>query len=365
MPDQAHHPDRSPIRDVQSYIGLPLIYNHWYVAGFDDEFGEMPKAKTLLERSIVFYRTKAGELTALQNRCLHRSFPLADGTLNGDNLVCGYHGMEYDPDGRIVRIPCQDRVPNRKLKKYPLRKQGPYIFIWMGDEDAVDESKLPDFGFLGDPQYESVHEEKYVEGSYLLMMENLNDLTHFSFLHANSFAFGEYFGRLETEAGKDEEGVYCYRLDRDWKRQTERLPPALQEKLKGKEVLNRNGGVNAGPGLFKGFSPLYVYGADGEVEMELKTYVMHFVTPETKTTAHYWWSLCRDYGLGNDEAKAATKALFSRAFDEDLWAIRNMQALLEQDHADYEELIIAGDQAGMLFRREVLEWVKAEYPEFR
>ena len=79
---------REQIRSVKDYINMPLLYNHWYVAGFGEEFGRRPKAKTLLNRSIVFYRTEAGELTAFQNRCLHRSFPLAEASVEGDDLVC-------------------------------------------------------------------------------------------------------------------------------------------------------------------------------------------------------------------------------------------------------------------------------------
>ena len=58
------------IRSVKDYIRLPLCYNHWFVAGLKEEFDQKPPAKTLLERSIVFYRTEAGELVAMQNRCL-------------------------------------------------------------------------------------------------------------------------------------------------------------------------------------------------------------------------------------------------------------------------------------------------------
>ena len=75
-------------------------------------FGQEPVGKTLLERSIVFYRKEAGDLVAMQNRCLHRSFPLSKGFREGDNLVCRYHGIRYAPDGSLARVPCQDRLPN-------------------------------------------------------------------------------------------------------------------------------------------------------------------------------------------------------------------------------------------------------------
>lgn len=42
------------IKSVKDFVQLPFVYNHWYIAGFKDEFTREPKAKTLLERSIVF-----------------------------------------------------------------------------------------------------------------------------------------------------------------------------------------------------------------------------------------------------------------------------------------------------------------------
>ena len=124
---------KEQIRSVKDYIQLPLCYNHWYVAGLAEEFSEEPVAKTLLERSIVFYRTQAGDLVAMQDRCLHRSFPLSKGFREGDNLVCRYHGIRYAPDGNIVRVPCQDQVPDRKLHAYPVKDCLLYT------SDAADE----------------------------------------------------------------------------------------------------------------------------------------------------------------------------------------------------------------------------------
>lgn len=51
-----------PLKDLKAYTQLPLLFDHWYVAGFTAEFSREPKAKTLLERSIVFYRKEDGGL---------------------------------------------------------------------------------------------------------------------------------------------------------------------------------------------------------------------------------------------------------------------------------------------------------------
>ena len=91
-------------------INTPLLYNFWYVAGFTSDFSRDLVERTFLNRSIVFYRTaKKNELVALQNRCAHRSYPLAKSRLEGDDIRCGYHGAKFNPAGEIIEIPCQDK----------------------------------------------------------------------------------------------------------------------------------------------------------------------------------------------------------------------------------------------------------------
>ena len=240
---------REQIRNVKDYIRLPLCYNHWYVAGLVEEFGAAPVAKTLLERSIVFYRTEAGDLVAMQNRCLHRSFPLSRALREGDNLVCRYHGIRYAPDGSIAKVPCQDRLPDRKLRVYPVKEVGPFAFIWMGNPDQPEWDRFPDLPFLTDPKCRTMHEAVHLNGSYLLMQENLNDLTHFAYLHRDSFGIGDFFFDLPTTVETTEDGVYCNRIDSDPVRAIAPLPADAKARAEGKPVERHDGGVAIPRGL--------------------------------------------------------------------------------------------------------------------
>ena len=61
--------------------------------------------------NLVFYRKLDGEPVALENACWHRLLPLSMGELQGDNLMCGYHGLVYNPRGRCVAhaLPAHDQ----------------------------------------------------------------------------------------------------------------------------------------------------------------------------------------------------------------------------------------------------------------
>ncbi len=351
------------IRSVKDYIRLPLVYDHWYVAGEVEEFGQKPIAKTLLERSVVFYRTEAGDLVAMQNRCLHRSFPLSNGLRKGDDLVCRYHGIRYAPDGRIAKVPCQGRLPDRKLHVYPVKEVGPFAFIWMGDPDRPDWEKFPELPFLEDPQARTIHEGVRFEGSYLLMHENLLDLSHFTYLHKDTFGIGDYFFDLPVTVKTTEEGVYCNRVDDEPSRVLPQLPPDAQERAKGKPVERHDGGTTLSPCVHRGYAPIYI-GAEDDPDREvIPSYILHYMTPETRTTTHYFWSITNAVDIENDERYAMAKQFASTGFAEDKWAAEEMQQLLDDDNIEYKEMSIEGDKAGMLFRRAMLAWVLEEYAD--
>ena len=83
----------------------------WYVAATSDELGDAPLGRRLLDRDVVLWRSSDGRAVAFEDRCAHRGFPLSDGHVDGDRLVCGYHGCSYDADGRCVHVPTQPGVP--------------------------------------------------------------------------------------------------------------------------------------------------------------------------------------------------------------------------------------------------------------
>ncbi len=350
------------IKSVADYIRLPLLYEHWYVAGLVEEFGRDPKARTLLERSIVFYRTTDGRLVAAQNRCLHRAFPLSESCLEGDELVCAYHGIRYDPEGTIVRIPSQKKSPDRKLRTYPVVEQGPLVFIWMGD-DEPDMSRLPDLPFLADTNLLTLYGQHHLDGSYLLMQENLNDLTHFSYLHKDSAGFDDSFLELPTFTEETPEGVSCYRVERDPEKAGRFLPPDVQARRGDRPIEQWDGGMALSPGVFKGDAPIKIGDPDSDDVEVFNRYIMHYLTPETATTHHYFWSVTDDYSPNIPEVNQMMTAAFDKVFGEDAWAVAHMQTLLDHDKTDYQELVIGGDKAGLLFRRKVLAWVEAEYGE--
>jgi vanillate O-demethylase monooxygenase subunit len=187
-----------------------MIYvrNAWYVVAWTDQIAVAePFATAILGEPIVIYRT-ADRLVALEDRCVHRMAPLSLGRCEGDRLRCMYHGLLFDPDGRVVEIPGQDLIPAQaRVKSYPTVDRHDWIWIWMGDADAADPALIPPAIGLSDPDWILGHGQMDYAAEARLICDNLCDFSHLSFVHANSFGATETWANNRPTVTPLERGV--------------------------------------------------------------------------------------------------------------------------------------------------------------
>lgn len=127
-----------------------FLQNAWYVAASEAELGEELYPVTLLNEPVVLYRKSDGTPVALEDACPHRKLPLSMGRRKGDDIECGYHGLTFDCSGSCVHAPGSRRIPQgAKVRSYPLAVRYGLIWIWMGDLELADETKIchvPEWG---------------------------------------------------------------------------------------------------------------------------------------------------------------------------------------------------------------------------
>ncbi len=161
------------------------IRNAWYVAAWTHEIepGRI-HARTIIDQPLVLYRTADGGIVALEDRCPHRFAPLSLGRLEGDALRCMYHGLKFAPDGKCIEIPGQKLIPQSAcVRRFPLQVVGSWVWVWMGDADKADAAPLPPTIALDDPAYRLQAGQLDYDAHYLLIDDNLLDLSHLSFAH--------------------------------------------------------------------------------------------------------------------------------------------------------------------------------------
>lgn len=142
---------------------------------------------------LVTWRTPQGQPAVLYDRCPHRSVSLALGSITSDgHLACGFHGWEFDADGRCVHVPFNPSVNVNRLgaTAMPSVEAGGLVWVFTG------------FGPLGDPAYpDSLDDPLQVRGVHVedwdchwtRAMESMLDSTHVPVVHATTI--GRYMKR--------------------------------------------------------------------------------------------------------------------------------------------------------------------------
>lgn len=328
----------------------PFLFDDWYVAAFADELGRSLLKRTLLGRRVVMYRTEAGQPVALDDRCAHRSFPLSASTLDGDTIVCGYHGFRYNPAGDCIDVPSQPTLPKGMgVKAYRLIERGPVVWIWMGDPETADPARLPAQDWITAADWEKSQGYLHLKASYVRLHENLLDLTHLSFLHANSFGTPDY---AKAPFGVEQRDGY-YALTRDVQPTT--LPP-IWGQTTGLTGVNQAARVAHSAFLSPGLHEVSVSFHDCHVpqasRQAFRIRTVHMPTPETATSTHYFLVHGRDFAQADAGITQFMHDQLFAAFNEDVTGLAlQEEALAGTPEAELYELTIAADGPAVSMRR--------------
>jgi len=323
-----------------------------------------PLGRRILDQPIVLYRKTDGTVAALEDRCAHRYAPLSIGKVEGDDIVCGYHGFRYGPDGKCNHVPTQDAIPPRaKVRAYPVREIGPFIWIWTGDEEAMLNVPLPpDISWSSDPAWLINRGGYYLHANYMAMKENVLDLTHFAFVHSKTFEIMDF---LHPPTVSAEGNRVTYRKElADMP-----LPPLYGEPT----------GIGSEKNATRVFSGSFVSPAIQEATVEILdptpapgrrakflVFVMHLTTPETHNRTHYWWIRGQNFGQGPG-VKEQLQTTVEAAFAEDKVVLEATQDLIDKDRGINEapKVSVRADEAGVRIRRVVEQLILKESPEGR
>ena len=341
---------------------MSYVRNAWYVAAWSHELAaEKPLALTVLGERIVIWRTASGGLRALQDRCIHRLAPLSLGRCEGERLRCMYHGILYDPDGTVVEIPGQDRVPAQaRVQAYPVADRHSWIWIWMGDPASADEALIPPAVGLDHPDYILGHGQLDYAAEARLINDNLLDFSHLSFVHANSFGSGAQFAETQAQITPLERGVRYERWIENShgsssRKSVEPMDNYLSYDFLIPGILLMTGGVfPLGTAKARNFgAPAYEEAVSGV------TFTSQAVTPMTDRTARYFFSWGPHRNHGDEAYRDMLMEMAGRAFGEDKTMIEAQQRVIDATPTPVV-MATAHDRAVMMFSRLVEKLARQE-----
>jgi phenylpropionate dioxygenase-like ring-hydroxylating dioxygenase large terminal subunit len=168
------------------------------------------------------------------------------------------------------------------------------LWVWMGDPAKANSATIVDYPYHNDlRKWPNKHDVYPIKANYMLMVDNLMDLTHLGYLHAKTVG-GNPAAHIEAEmkTTRTPTGVKFVR----WMKNS--VPPPTYVKAAGfigrvdrwqefefvapSSVLQWTGAADAGTGAYEGKR-------DGGFQFRL----FHGLTPETDTSCFYFWSVAK------------------------------------------------------------------------
>jgi vanillate O-demethylase monooxygenase subunit len=343
---------------------MPLdtfVENAWYVAGRSSEFPiNEPKGLKIAGRPVLVWRTPDG-VGAFDDRCVHKRMPLSEGVVLSDGVLeCPYHGFCYDSKGQCVRIPSQLDLPiptRAKLRPYPLVEQDGLVWVWAGDPAKTGDMVAPRTPELaGGDWHTHMFDPVHVPANYMLLIENLMDITHFYPLHDGNIGDIEQ-SKIPIELVEEKmNGLDTVKTVR--RVQNYKQPPSFAEWF-GYPVVDRwHTHHMISPGLTRVELRVAPPGKLG-VASEERGYVIHHAHTPIDGTNHTWrlWVSTRSKDITAEISKT-----FPAVMDEDLWALERQQKMMDYPDDGYHEVYLRSDKALLRARKILAELERLNRP---
>ena len=302
----------------------------------------------------MLYRDAGGRAAALIDMCCHRGAPLHMGKVVEQGIECGYHGLIFNTEGACVRIPGQERIPERaRVRSFPIVEQDGFIWIWMGDPADADPASIVRYPWHNDTvNWPHKHTMYHIKAGAMLMVDNLMDLTHLGYVHVSTIGGNPTIHvEAKMETVRTDRGLKFTR----WMLNS--VPPPTYVRAVGFE--NRIDRAQMfefiAPGSILQLSAADEAGAykNGLTEnSKLQFRLFHGLTPESETSCFYFWSTANNF---RTDDPATTEQLFKEiaaAFLEDKAIVEGQQARMAE-LGETGLVDISNDAARMHMRRTV------------
>jgi len=196
-----------------------IFLKTWLCVGREEEIPEPGDYVTcqVADEPFVLSRTKAGDVAAFMNMCLHRGVAVVEGRGNAKDFSCPYHAWLYDIEGRLIVAPKMQKseadLKDCRLRPLRIARWRGWIFVSFNPDAepfeefiAVYESNLWWF------QTEQCRlAEKMVidvDCNWKLLTENLVDIYHVPVLHKGTFGSFNNYSNLDVKLLKN--GAWAY-----------------------------------------------------------------------------------------------------------------------------------------------------------
>ncbi len=289
-------------------MNLAPLRPYWYPVALSSEVQGGPVATQLLGERLAVYRGASGKVAAFRDLCVHRGTPLSLGWIDGDDLVCAYHGWGYAASGACTRIP--SLAPGRpipaKARVAAYRAEERYGLVWVALEEPA--APVPPYPEADDRAFRTIWTQYRWKASAPRVIENVMDFAHFPWVHPGVLGHREkpVYPDVSVEVG---DGRIAYTVDDEStsaiRRYTVSLPLTLHMRV----------GRRAAGGPAAAVAPLAAAPPGGIDGAERITAMLFAARPIGERETMFYFGHARNFAL--DQA-------------DEVWAERNT-SVTEQD----------------------------------
>ena len=334
---------------------MAFILNAWYVAAWPHEVTrDALLGRVICGQGVTLWRDQDGKVAALEDRCSHREMPLSLGCLENGTIRCAYHGLRFAADGSCVEIPGMEKAPSSvKVRSYPVVERHGWVWIWPGRPDAADPALVPAMHRPNeDPDWASVGGTIHAKCNYQLIVDNLLDLTHETYVHPTSLgAHAVVSNPIQTKIEDDRVTVTRLMGHED-------PGPFWGDALRGatgyEGPCDRWQIVNfAAPsslGLDVGTAPAGTGAFEGDRSKGVSAWNLNAITPETENTTWYFWALARNFQRDDKDLSEKLAVRAANIFEEDRIAMEAVQTVMDRGQSQ-PFINLRTDAGGVAARR--------------
>lgn len=313
-----------------------FVFNAWYAIGWDTDIGRSLSSYMICGIPVVAYRRADRQVAVVQDSCWHRGLPLSMGKLVGDEVECAYHGLRFAKDGRCTFVPGQDVVPaSACVRSFPVVEKHRLVWIWPGDPELADPASVPNLFWLDDPSWSCEGNSLEFACDYRLLLDNLMDLTHETFVHGGSIGHSALLD-APFDVKQDESGVTLSRWVSGSK-----APPFLDMQLRLAQGLAESGPVDRwqiihfeAPNIVDidvGVAPVGTGAPEGDRSSGVSGRVLNIITPKTASTCYYHFAFVRSFHPESRELDQEIKQAVTGIFAEDKAILEAQQRVIDMN----------------------------------
>jgi 3-ketosteroid 9alpha-monooxygenase subunit A len=193
-------PSESPIHRIEAKAPPSRYARGWHCLGLASEYKDgKPHGLSIFGTRMVVFLGESGRLHALEAWCPHMGADLSIGQVEGNSLVCRFHGWHWGGDGACTGIPYAKRIPPKaRVRAWPTDEQNKMLFVYNDPEGHPPPPNvaIPRMAQAFSPEWSDWSLVKWtIKNNCRELIDNVADMAHFSTVHGpfNVVYFADIF----------------------------------------------------------------------------------------------------------------------------------------------------------------------------